>query len=244
MREGDVLFSLVRPYLRNIAVVPADLDGQVASTAFSVLRPNGAVASRFLLHQVLQVSFVDSVPTFGNSPPSAREEDFLSQRIVVAPVREQHRIVAGIEVLFAKLDEAIAALRRTQANLGRYRASVLKAAVEGRLTARWRSENPPRGIWRAVARANPGRAEEAVGGGPTRRVRGEGQKAAEGLEVEVQGAGRAGCERIAGVAGRVVLGHGGSGGPGGLVASPRTRPGPRYRRSTLISGSPMSTRMS
>ena len=143
VREGDVLFSLVRPYLRNIAVVPADLDGQVASTAFSVLRPNGAVASRFLLHQVLQVSFVDSVPTFGNSPPSAREEDFLSQRIVVAPVREQHRIVAGIEVLFAKLDEAIAALRRTQANLGRYRASVLKAAVEGRLTARWRSENPP-----------------------------------------------------------------------------------------------------
>ena len=143
VREGDVVFSLVRPYLRNIAVVPADLDGQVASTAFSVLRPNGAVESRFLLHQVLQVSFVDSVPTFGNSPPSAREEDFLSQRIVVAPVREQHRIVARVEALFAKLDEAIAALRRTQANLDRYRASVLKAAVEGRLTAQWRSENPP-----------------------------------------------------------------------------------------------------
>ena len=63
--------------------------------------------------------------------------------IPLAPFTEQRRIVARVEALSAKLDEAIAALRRAQANLGRYRASVLKAAVEGRLTARWRSENPP-----------------------------------------------------------------------------------------------------
>ncbi len=37
----------------------------------------------------------------------------------------------------------MAALKRAEANLERYRASVLKAAVEGRLTERWRRENPP-----------------------------------------------------------------------------------------------------
>ena len=61
----------------------------------------------------------------------------------VAPLPEQHRIVAKIESLFAKLNEGIAALKRAEANLERYRASVLKAAVEGRLTEQWRSENPP-----------------------------------------------------------------------------------------------------
>ena len=61
----------------------------------------------------------------------------------LAPLREQHRIVAKIESLFARLDEGVAALKRAEANLERYRASVLKAAVEGRLTKRWRSENPP-----------------------------------------------------------------------------------------------------
>ena len=35
------------------------------------------------------------------------------------------------------------ALKRAEANLERYRASVLKAAVEGRLTEQWRRENPP-----------------------------------------------------------------------------------------------------
>ena len=61
----------------------------------------------------------------------------------LAPLPEQHRIVAKIESLFAKLEEGTAALRRTAANLERYRASVLKAAVEGRLTEQWRRENPP-----------------------------------------------------------------------------------------------------
>ncbi len=46
---------------------------------------------------------------------------------------EQHRIVAAIEAHFSRLDAAVAALRRVQANLKRYRASVLKAACEGRL---------------------------------------------------------------------------------------------------------------
>jgi len=49
------------------------------------------------------------------------------------PLKEQYRIVAEIEKQFTRLDAAVAALKRVQANLKRYRASVLKAACEGRL---------------------------------------------------------------------------------------------------------------
>ncbi|MCX7012861.1 MAG: restriction endonuclease subunit S [Candidatus Sumerlaeota bacterium] len=55
---------------------------------------------------------------------------------------QQKRIVARIEELFSKLDAGVAALRRARANLKRYRASVLKAAVEGRLTEDWRRRHP------------------------------------------------------------------------------------------------------
>ena len=41
--------------------------------------------------------------------------------------------MAAIETQFARLDASVAALRRAQANLKRYRASVLKAACQGRL---------------------------------------------------------------------------------------------------------------
>lgn len=49
------------------------------------------------------------------------------------PLPEQRRIVAEIEKQFTRLEAGVAALRRVQANLHRYRAAVLKAACEGRL---------------------------------------------------------------------------------------------------------------
>jgi type I restriction enzyme S subunit len=53
--------------------------------------------------------------------------------IPVPPLPEQHRIVAEIEKQFTRLDSGVAALKRVQANLKRYRAAVLKAACSGRL---------------------------------------------------------------------------------------------------------------
>jgi type I restriction enzyme S subunit len=53
--------------------------------------------------------------------------------IPLPPLPEQERIVARIEELFTQLDAGTAALRRVQAGLKRYKASVLKAACEGRL---------------------------------------------------------------------------------------------------------------
>ena len=60
----------------------------------------------------------------------------------VPPLAEQRRIVGKIEELFSDLEAGVAALTRARANLKRYRASVLKAAVEGALTAEWRTQHP------------------------------------------------------------------------------------------------------
>jgi type I restriction enzyme, S subunit len=60
----------------------------------------------------------------------------------LAPFKEQRRIVAKIDELFADLDAGVAALERVRAKLKRYRAAVLKAAVEGKLTEDWRAQHP------------------------------------------------------------------------------------------------------
>ena len=59
----------------------------------------------------------------------------------VPPSNEQKRIVAEIEKQFSRLDEAVENLKRVKTNLKRYKASVLKAAVEGKLTEQWRTEH-------------------------------------------------------------------------------------------------------
>jgi type I restriction enzyme S subunit len=62
--------------------------------------------------------------------------------IPLAPLDQQRRIVAEIEKQFSRLDEAVAGLKRVKANLKRYKAAVLKAAVEGKLTEEWRKTHP------------------------------------------------------------------------------------------------------
>jgi type I restriction enzyme, S subunit len=65
--------------------------------------------------------------------PSVRKSDIEAIALPRPPLDEQKRIVTEIEKQLTRLDAGVAALRRVQANLKRYRAAVLKAACEGRL---------------------------------------------------------------------------------------------------------------
>jgi type I restriction enzyme S subunit len=69
----------------------------------------------------------------GTTISGVTKKQLLETAFTLPPRLEQDRIVAEIEKQFTRLDAATAALKRVQANLKRYRASVLKAACEGRL---------------------------------------------------------------------------------------------------------------
>lgn len=65
--------------------------------------------------------------------------DIKTYRFPLAPRVEQTRIVAKLEELLSDLDAGVAELKAAQKKLGQYRQSLLKAAVEGALTAHWRA---------------------------------------------------------------------------------------------------------
>ncbi len=65
--------------------------------------------------------------------PSLGRDDYNDLRVPVAPLPEQHRIVAAIEQHLSRIDAGVAALEKVKKELARYRASVLKAACEGQL---------------------------------------------------------------------------------------------------------------
>ncbi|QDE96161.1 hypothetical protein BHS05_10045 [Myxococcus xanthus] len=69
----------------------------------------------------------------GTTVANVEFASFLRFEMPLAPTEEQARIIAEVEKQFTRLDASVAALKRVQAQLKRYRASVLKAACEGRL---------------------------------------------------------------------------------------------------------------
>jgi len=62
--------------------------------------------------------------------------------VLLAPCDEQTRIADAIDELFSDLNAGLAALGRVRQKLRLYRASVLRAAMEGTLTAEWRAQHP------------------------------------------------------------------------------------------------------
>ena len=131
---GDVLVSMTRPNLNAVTMVPDGLVGSVGSTGFRVLRTR-FVSPTWLGYRVQSSDFVSamSMKVQGALYPAVRPADIDQFEISLPPRREQDRIIAEVEQQFTRLDAATRALKRAQANLKRYRASVLKAACEGRL---------------------------------------------------------------------------------------------------------------
>ncbi len=98
----------------------------------------GICSNRYLLYALNQTDYRG----YANGTTRLKLTQSAMRRIPVnlAPLKEQHRIVAKIEELFSELDKGIENLKTAQAQLKVYRQALLKHAFEGKLTAQWRAE--------------------------------------------------------------------------------------------------------
>ena len=137
---GDLLYGKLRPYLNKVYI--SEFEG-VCSTDLLVFPKNESFSSDFLFYRFLCRDFVSyaSHNVSGVNLPRVNFQTLSQFKIALPSLPEQHRIVAKIEELFTKLDAGINALHKVQAQLKRYRQSVLKAAFEGKLTEAWRAEH-------------------------------------------------------------------------------------------------------
>ena len=96
-----------------------------------VLRGKPGLLNSFLLYQL---NCLDYRPYVSGTTRLKLPQGPMKQiPLLVPPEGEQRQIVAEIEKQFTRLEAGVTALRQVQAKLKRYRASVLKAACEGRL---------------------------------------------------------------------------------------------------------------
>lgn len=105
LHKNDLLFSMVRPYLKNIALVDDTYIDAIASTGFYVITPSLGYYPVFLFYLMLSNYVVDGLNAFmkGDNSPSINNchiEDYLYP---LPPIEEQKRIVNKIEQLFKQL---------------------------------------------------------------------------------------------------------------------------------------------
>nr|WP_319020576.1 restriction endonuclease subunit S [Vibrio litoralis] len=108
VKKGTVIYSTVRPYLLNIAVIDKDFSPEaIASTAFAIIHPLSGVINSFIYRYLRSPSFVQYVESVQNGVayPAINDKQFFNGVIPIPPTSEQHRIVAKVDELMALCDQ-------------------------------------------------------------------------------------------------------------------------------------------
>lgn len=145
LQKGDVLIARMPDPLGRACIFPGDAKQSVTVVDVAIVRPgNNSFDTKWLMYFINAPAFRSAVASLeaGSTRKRISRKNLGKIYLPVPPLPQQKRIVAEIDTQFSRLDETVASLKRIQANLKRYKAAVLKAAVEGKLTEQWRKDHP------------------------------------------------------------------------------------------------------
>jgi type I restriction enzyme S subunit len=139
VKSGDILIS--RAGSIGVSYLVNNPERAVFASYLIRFRPKQSMDEKYIYYYLKSPDYWTAIGTskVGIAVPNVNATKLSQVPIPLASPAQQKLIVAEIEKQFSRLDEAVAALKRIQANLKRYKASVLTAAVEGKLTEEWRS---------------------------------------------------------------------------------------------------------
>lgn len=136
IKDGDVIFSNVRTYLRNVAQVRDLPAPAVASTGFTVLRPSSGVDSRYLYHLLRSDFFINLVTPeqTGTHYPATSDRVVRDQSIPLPDLELQRAVADLLDRCDAARHSSAAHISSAQRAVERFRQAALVAACSGRLT--------------------------------------------------------------------------------------------------------------
>ena len=106
IRNGSVLFSLVRPYLENIAFVDEEHSHCMASTGFYICNSNGVLLPQFMFFLMTSSYVVNGLNQYmkGDNSPSISKENIENWLYPVPPIEEQKAICSKLKPIFTMIE--------------------------------------------------------------------------------------------------------------------------------------------
>ena len=106
VKNGSVLFSLVRPYLENIALIEEKHSDCIASTGFYVCNSNGMFEPDFMFFLMISGYIVNGLNQFmkGDNSPSISKDNIEYWLYPVPPINEQQAISLKVKTILSMIE--------------------------------------------------------------------------------------------------------------------------------------------
>ena len=144
-KAGDVIIALLGEKLPRACVVPPSVGPAIVKADCARFRPDPEkIDSHFLCYWLNWSQTRQGARGLikGVGRPRMNLKQLKGLELEVPPLNDQLRIVERIDSLFSDIDGGLRSLEQAKQKITAYRASVLKAATTGTLTADWRQQNP------------------------------------------------------------------------------------------------------
>jgi type I restriction enzyme, S subunit len=131
LKKGYILYSLVRPYLHNLAIVEEDKKNYIGSTGFAVfdcLLIENKYIFWLLLSKYLENHYLKLMDGFNS--PSITHVQFNNTKIPLPPIEEQKAIIEIVENLMQKITSLENEIKQCEQNAEMLMQAILNKSFE------------------------------------------------------------------------------------------------------------------
>lgn len=138
VKDGDVIVSTVRTYLKAITQIKGDTENLIVSTGFIVLRPKNKILSDYLNYAVRANYFIETVcsNSYGVSYPAINASELVQIKIAIPDKTEQLQIVNFLNKELYLLNETIFKIEKEIALTEEYKTTIIAEAVTGKINVK------------------------------------------------------------------------------------------------------------
>ena len=156
---GDIIYSTVRPYLHNMAIIDRSFSHKpIASTGFAAMVCHNGVYNKYLFNYLLAPAFDSYANATDNAKgvayPAINDDRLYRAVIPLPPLAEQKRIVAKIEELLPLIDRYEKAWNQLEEFNKRFpddmHKSILQMAIQGKLVEQRPEEGTGEELYRQI----------------------------------------------------------------------------------------------
>jgi type I restriction enzyme, S subunit len=146
VKEGDFILSGIDARNGAFGIVPPELDGAVVTNDFWYFEIEDDVVDKSFFLEITSTHWFDEICRKGSDGTTQRirlqKDKFFNQTIYLPDLSEQRIFNKTFQAIKASNKTLSSELTRQQTLLKKLRQQILQEAIEGKLTADWRSQNP------------------------------------------------------------------------------------------------------